>query len=209
MGLKRLVAPTEKLLTTQELRQQISLLGDAQDEFLDALLVRATEKAEKETGRAWLPQQWLLTLDRFPCHRGFQAIDLPRAPLLYNPEGTPARGIEVSYVDENGATQQLESFIVAANSSPGRITPAYSDVWPATRDIPEAVSVKYWAGYGEDASAVPADAKHAVALMVADWFMNREATISGTIIAEVPMNARWLLDGLKTGVQPGWYGLGN
>jgi uncharacterized phiE125 gp8 family phage protein len=207
MGLRRLTAPTEQVLTTSDLMQQLSLLDDANNDYLNTLLDRATEAAENECQRAFLPQQWRLTLDEFCCN----TIRLPRAPLLYNPEGSPARDIEITYTDENGTEQNLDSelFIVAADSQPARIEPAYNTSWPATRRIPEAVAITYWSGYGEAATDVPKRARQAVAVIVAEWYKNREYTMTGASVASLPLSAKWLLDGLKLGVQPGWYALGN
>lgn len=194
MGLKRVTAPTAKLLSVQELRDQVSLLSSDHDGFLSKLLARATDKAERVTKRAFLTQTWRLTLNRFPRW----AIRLPRPPLQ--------SVTTISYVDENGTSQTLDPSLyrVAADSEPGYVTPAYNEVWPAIRDVVEAVTITYIAGYGADATTVPEDARHAVALMVADMFAHR-----GDEEVKMAQAIGWLLDGLKMGAQPGWYELEN
>lgn len=198
MGLKQTIAPTARLLDPEELRQQVSLLVADHDDYLDQLLLAATAAAEKYTGRALLTQTWRLTLDRFPCGE----IRLPRPPVQ--------SVTSITYTDENGDGQTLDSslYVVAADSQPARIAPAYGEVWPATYLQPEVVTVTFVAGYGNAASDAPLEARHAVRLMVADWFRNREAN-AAIALQPVPMSAKWLLDGLKTGVQPGWYELAN
>ncbi len=194
MGLKRITAPTGTLLTPEELRSQVSLMTPDHDQYLDALLARATAKAERETRRAFLTQTWRLTLDDFRCHK----IVLPRPPLQ--------SVTSITYIDETGTTQTLNSSLyrVATESQPGFVTPAYDEVWPAARCVAESVTITYVAGYGDAAASVPEDARHAVALMVAEMFANR-----GDAEMEMSPSIRWLLDGLKIGVQPGWYELGD
>lgn len=39
----------------------------------------------------------------------------------------------------------------------------------------------------------PADLEHAILMLAADWYENREATIAGTIIAQVPIGVADIL----------------
>ena len=53
-------------------------------------------------------------------------------------------------------------------------------------------------GYGLDdmialPDGAPEDLEHAVYLLAADWYENREATITGTIIAPLPFGVREIL----------------
>ncbi len=197
MGLTRTVDPATALLTTAEAKAQVQIPSSdtSQDSYLDDLVTAATEKAEQYTGRAFINQTWELTLDDFPAW----ALTLPRPPLV--------SVSSIAYVDDNGDSQTLSSslYIVGTKSKPGRLTPTYDQVWPSTRNIIEAVTVTYVAGYGSAASSVPDRALQAVRLTVANWYANREAVVVGTISGELPQNAMWLLNGLRVGVVPGGY----
>lgn len=106
------------------------------DTLLSALVCVARRKVETLCGRALVRQQRILTLDSFP-----RCIHIPVAPV---------RAVQsVQYVDTDGVTQTLSSALyrVDSTSAPGRITPAYGEVWPATQAITNAVTVKYTAGY--------------------------------------------------------------
>lgn len=194
MGLVRTVAPTKTVLTLPELKHQCAIHGGEHDTYLMRLMQAATAAAERHTGRAFLTQTWRLTLDRFPLHE----IRLPRPPL--------SSVTSIVYTDEDGDEQTLTSslYVVAADSHPGRITPVQNEVWPSTYLEPESVRVTYVAGYGDDPEDVPEEARQAVAMMAADWFRNRETTTAESLRV-VPMGARYLLDGLKTGAQPEWF----
>lgn len=112
-------------------------------------------------GRAIAEQEWQLLLDGFPSG----CIHLPIPPLQ---EVTA-----VEYVDIDGATQTLvgfREFGVASVNSSGFILPAFDTEWPSTRDEPEAVRITFTAGY----STVPKPVKHAILLLVGQWYENRE-----------------------------------
>lgn len=68
---------------------------------------------------------------------------------------------------------------VDTTTEPGRIAPAYGQIWPIVRQQLASVQVTFTAGYG--AAAVqgtpwtgPATAAMAILVQVADWFENRE-----------------------------------
>lgn len=195
MGLVRVTKPSLMLLNHQELQKQCELLDGDHDSYLTRLLENATAAAERYTGRAFATQTWRLTLDRFPC----RTIKLPRPPLQ--------SVTSITYIDEDGAEQTLDSslYVVATDSHPGRVAPAYDEVWPATRTTLEAVKITYVAGH-TSVDDVPEEAKQAVGVMVADWFVNRETTTEKEM-RRVPLSAQWLLNGLKIGQVPGWYEL--
>jgi hypothetical protein len=59
----------------------------------------------------------------------------------------------ITYIDTNGATQTLSAALYTTDlpSGPkareGCIVPAYQQVWPQTRHVPNAVIVRFVAGY--------------------------------------------------------------
>lgn len=197
MGLKRTVAPLRMACELSDAKDQIALADDSLDNYVMRLIEAATASAERYTGRSLITQTWRLAIDAFPACE----IRIPRPPL--------AAVSSIQYIDEAGALQTLSSSLYVATSSlePASVEPVYGESWPSTRPEREAVLVIYTAGYGNTPSSVPRDIQHAILLMVAQWFTYREPTISGTIITEVPMSARWLLDGYKTGASPEYYEL--
>jgi uncharacterized phiE125 gp8 family phage protein len=196
MGLKRTSNPTTTPVTVSEAKDQISLLSNDHDTTIDRLIKAATEAAEKYTGRALITQTWRLALNSFPVRE----IRLPR-PTLQSITS-------IQYVDENGTLQTLGASLydATADLEPARVEPAYGEVWPATRCEREAVRITYVAGYGDASTSVPESIRHAILLMVSQWFEYREPT-SEKSIKEIPMSACWLLDGFKTGAGAEWFNL--
>lgn len=107
----------------------------------------------------------------------------------------------VGYVDTDGALQTLDSSLWRAFGVGGRghVAPVYGTAWPATRWEPEAVRIRYRAGYGPAASDVPAPIRHAVLLLIGHLYENREAEVVGTRAAaiELPTGVNALLSNFK------------
>jgi hypothetical protein len=206
--------PAEEPLTVAEaarhLRIDRALTAEEEADLLD--MVRAArERIEAETDRALITQTWDLILDVWPYGGGYynravrqrgegpgwlpsvggQPIEVPRPPL---------QAVSwVGYVDVGGSAQVLDpSQYQVSTGTPGRIVPAYNVTWPTTRNQPDAVSVRYVAGYGA-AAAVPAAARQAVKLLIGHYYENREAVVTGMTASELPEAVRSLLATLKWG----------
>ena len=145
-----------------------------EDPLLSALILAAREHVEAFTRRALVTQTWDLKLDGFPS-----VIRVPRPPLQSI--------TSISYIDSNGATQTwaAANYSVDTSSQPGRIEPAYGISYPTLRGVPNAVTIRFVAGYGA-AAAVPQSVKQAILLFVAHLYENREP-VSPAAMSPVPM----------------------
>ena len=113
----------------------------------------------------------------------------------------PARSIvSVTYYDRDNVQQTatLSDFTLYSSD---RWAFVRSDNWPGTYDRPDAITIRYTAGFGDDAADVPLEVVQAVKLIVAHWYQNRENT-SELNMKEIPRAASHLL-GLR---RVGWYG---
>jgi len=145
MSLKRTVAPTEYPVSIDEVKDHIrweSTAGDtAQLMVYLRSVVEQMDGAEGLLNRALVTQTWEWKLDRFP-------VDVIHVPL------PPLQSVtSIAYIDTAGVTQTLASsgYKVLNVDSPtraGLIEEAYGEVWPATRDESEAVTLTFVAGYG-------------------------------------------------------------
>jgi 3-deoxy-7-phosphoheptulonate synthase len=71
--------------------------------------------------------------------------------------------VSINYVDSDGATQTLAAAnytVFTPTDGPGVIELAYNESWPSTRAVPNAVTVRFIAGYA-NAASVPAAVKEA------------------------------------------------
>lgn len=182
MRLLLLTPPATEPVTLAEVKTRLRIDDATDDAGVNRLIAAATKHAESITRRAFVTQQWALTLDAFPCG----SISLPLPPLQSVQE--------ISYIDSDGATVVLASteYLVDKNGLIGMIHRAYQKQWPTTRAQPMAVTIKFTAGYGA-AAAVPSDLASALMLLVAHWDQNREPVVVGTIVSSVPLSVDSLL----------------
>jgi uncharacterized phiE125 gp8 family phage protein len=166
MGLSLVTAPTVEPISLIEAKASLKIDTDDDNEPLDALIRAARFRCETITGRQLMTATWELRLDAFPCS---YVIEIPKPPLLSI--------TSISYVDTAGATQVWNSsnYLVDAPAGPfagfGRVQPAYGISWPSTRsDTLNAVLIRFTAGYGAAAEAVPADIRYAIRLLLNAWY---------------------------------------
>lgn len=191
LALTRTVEPTEEPITLAEAKAHLRVDDTTEDTYISALITAARAHAESLTERQFITATYVLRLDEFPV-RCTDIIRVPRPNLL--------TVTSITYVDQNGDTQTLSSTLYQVDiaSLPGRIMPAYGQLWPTTRCQLNAVAVTFTAGYGA-AAAVPVPIKHAVKLLVSHWFENREPVVVGTITSEVPTTVKALLGPYRVG----------
>jgi uncharacterized phiE125 gp8 family phage protein len=170
----------ESPVTLDEAKDHLRVVGTDDDQYINGLLLAATEWAEKFQNRTYVLRPRSMELD------AFQTIICPPYPPLWSVTS-------ISYVDTNGTTQTLAEayYRVNTGSEPGRITEAYNYYWPDTRAVTGAVTISYIAGYGT-AAKVPDDVKAAIKLIVGHLYEHREA-VSEVTLNEVPMAAKSLL----------------
>lgn len=167
LDLAGLWAHLRQLSTDQQLDEEALVA-----EYLQAARV----DLERRAGIVLLEQTWEAGLDAFPCWTSTtprRAIILPRPPL---------RAVTwIHYTDLDGTTQTLDPtlYTVDTRRFPGQVLPAYGQVWPSTQDVPNAVIVRFTAGFGTNPEDVPAPIRDALRLEVANRYENREDTLVG------------------------------
>ncbi len=174
--------PASEPVTTAQAKAQLNVDFDTDDTYIDLLVAAARTTVENHTQRGLINQTWTLKLDDFP-----DTFTLPRAPL--------SSVTSITYIDGDGNSQTLATSVydVDTQSEPGRVLLAYGQTWPTTRDQVNAVTVTYVVGYGSAASSVPEPFKHAIKLLVAHWYHQREAVTSNSAPREVPFTVDALL----------------
>lgn len=175
-NLSLVTAPTTEPLTVQEVKDHLRILDSDEDSLLYTYITAARQFVENQTRRALITQTWDLKLDEFP--KFDEVIELPKSPIQ--------SVTSITYTDENGDSQTLSTAIEDLTSIPARLTPAYQLDWPTTRDIINAVTIRYVAGYGDSASDVPMALRHAIKLCIGHLYENRE-TSTTLSLSEVPL----------------------
>lgn len=173
-SLVQVTAPVCEPITLEQAQRWCYVLDDRQNDELEMLIAAMRAYAENYTRRAYVAQQWELAIPHFPYPFGI--IYVPKPPLISVDS--------ISYIDfASGATMVVSPSVyqVDARSSPGRIKPAWLQVWPSTRFDWNAVIVKFTCGYASPTYSGPTPALDAVRARVPDnlklWMKARISTL--------------------------------
>lgn len=106
---------------------------------------------------------------------------LPEAPIT---------SVSVQYVDTAGATQTLATDVYELRNDglEAAIALAYGKAWPAIQPG-SRITVTIVGGF----TALAADLRHAMLMLIAHWFANREAVSASGAQGEMPMGVADLL----------------
>lgn len=185
MPLVRSTAPTAEPVTMEDflLHSKVDELEDLPS--LNRYLIAAREWAEAATGRQLMTATYDLYLDHWPeasesyygGGQSYSIIRLPRPPL---------QSVSfVKYVDTGGTLTTISSsnYTVDTYTEPGRVYPSYGNYWPSHRAQPNAIQIRFIAGYSGE-TTVPAGIKELICLVAAECYENREPTVTGTIVSK-------------------------
>lgn len=174
------ITPPAAFVTTDEAKAHLRVDYDEEDTLITSLVAAATGWIDGPAG--WLGHSiGMQTLEaRFEAFCGDE-IRLPYGPVI-SPIGS------IKYLDGDGVEQTFSSSSYTLLSD-GRVRLNSGSSWPSLYDDPEAVRVRYQAGY----TTVPEPIKQAILLLIGHWFHNREEVVTGTITAQLPMSAQALL----------------
>lgn len=198
-----LVTPPKPVLDLADVKRHVRAEGFTDDDaLLDALIEAATshiDGPEGWLGRCLGPQTWDWTIDAisddgmswsntWALNRSY--VQIPVRPVI----SVDA----ITYLDGDGVRQSWTDFVVfgLGSTGPARIQPTLTGHWPSVISQPEAVTVRFTAGYakgdGETSEgtveAVPYAIKAALKLIVGDLYQFRE-TVGDAKMASIPMSA--------------------
>jgi len=210
-ALQPVTPPSHEPVEVVEMKEYLRVTSPAEDRLISTLIREARQQFDGRDAwfhRALITQQWQLNVDTFPTPYTWASWGSPWPPPAYVwPEVMvwwprqyaiilplpPLQSVQsVTYIDETGATQTLDpsAYVVDTQSEPGAIMPSYGTVWPTTRWVPNAVTVKFTAGYGA-APAVPEPIKVWIKQAVAYRYDNR------SLLTTLPTSFYWALANYK------------
>lgn len=185
MRLKLVTAATAQPVSTAEAKSHSRITASNEDADILRMIKTATDYTERLLGRALVARTYDAFLNNFPYQEVGFAGDYGKICLPYPPLISISF---VKYYDTNGTLQTWSSseYVVDNNDDlkKGELYPAYNYWWPSTRLFPNAVNIRYIAGYADSGASpldladnVPEGIKHAIKMLVAHLFENREATM--------------------------------
>jgi uncharacterized phiE125 gp8 family phage protein len=164
----RLTPPAAGPLTIEQAREACAVDGDYHDTLLTSLMAAAVAHVEQVTGRTLLSQGWRaeIALDT-PAFAGAQVIGIDWPPV------TAVTSVALRAIDGTETALDLAEVTVTPTRTGAALRRAPA-TWPSTG---QAV-VGFTTG-AATAADVPVELHHAVRLLVAHWYLNREAVTAG------------------------------
>lgn len=188
MQIVQLTQPTTEPITLAEAKEHCRVTHDDEDAYIGVLISAARQWIEKTRSVALGSSTWQMTLPVFPDAAVIRVACYPLTAVS-----------SIEYVDTSGVIQTLSTDRYSVDLS-GRVHSVVrkpTATWPSTRiDTDSGVRINFTAGY----ETIPPTFKHAVKIIVAHWYMAREPIITGTIVADVPLSVKSLLDSEWNGV---------
>lgn len=191
-ALELIDAPATTPISLAEVKTQLRIETSDDDTMLSRLINVAVAYVDVKgvLGAGMITQKWGQWLANNPG-----TVTLALGPV----QSVTA----VKYYDEAGVlqTDTLSNYEVFGTSTSTTIAPKSGFSWPSAQSRPDAIRIEYEIGYGDAASDVPDTLRHALLMLVAHWYENREQTTSDRM-AEVPFGFNELV-----GIERGrWYG---
>jgi uncharacterized phiE125 gp8 family phage protein len=173
-----------------EVKEHLRVTGTDEDAYIESLIAAAQSHLEHLTGRRFVNTSCTYRTDEL-----IEGMELPFANLVSI--------TSIAYYDADDTAQTLSSanYQADTNSEPGRVYLTASGEWPTiSTNVVNPVTITYVAGYGATAANVPDALKHAIKLLVAHWYENREPVLIGSIQVSLPFTVESLIAQYKTGV---------
>ena len=156
--------PAAEPLSLTEAKAHLRVTSTSEDTLITAYVAAARTSAEKYLWRSLITQTITVELECLPSGND---------PLLL-PGGNVQSITSLKYTDSDGVLTTITDAQEQLNAEPAELTPAYTTAWPSARRIPASIQVVYVAGYGDAGSDVPEAIRHAMRLMIGDFYLNRE-----------------------------------
>ena len=175
------MAETTCPISTVDMKNHLRVDHAVDDTLIEQIMLAATTAAENYQRRTYITRTRYHYLDKFQ-----NVIRPPYSPLtIVN---------TLKYYDTDGVQQTLNAanYRVDAVKEPARITEAFGESWPSTREMTNAIEVSYESGYGATNADVPDEIKSAIKMMVAHLYEHRES-VSAEQMYVVPLGAEELL----------------
>ncbi len=207
MSLIRIEAPAGAVLGLTRVKQHLRVEHTDDDALIQGLIDAATELLDGASGwlgRALAPQSWRYAVAGFPCPNLREIARLgSRAYAIRLPLAPVSAVSSLRYTALDGSDTLLDAAawrLLQPESGNGRayLLPLYDAQWPSdARCDLDSVRIEFSCGYAPQnaspvdyGSGVPAPIRHAMLLLIGQWYDNRADIGNGT---ELPNASRALL----------------
>ncbi len=178
-------APTVEPISIDEAKTHLNVSGTSKDLYIGTLVTTARRQIEGYLHRALITQSWKVYYD---CWHHELLIPFGKLQLAGASPG-PASPVVKYYNDLGVLTTLTEStyYWVVNSTDPARIVRKYDVSYPILQyGRPDAIEIAFTAGYDDTGAAVPEDIKHAMKLLITNYFEQRGDIVIGASVAKIP-----------------------
>lgn len=172
-------------------------------EFMSAMISAATAAVQEYTRRALLTETWRLTLDRWPgsatddwwtgVRDGIWAQYEGSSVLIRKAPFVAVSSVKTVAEDGTETTWSSDNWYATTESGFGRLAKRTGQTWPLivtpVRQV-GGIRITFTAGYGAEPQSVPSPIRHAIKMLAAHYYENRELAGSS---AELPLTVSSLI----------------
>lgn len=181
MSVTLMAPPALEPVSLAQMKDHLRVEHSAEDTLISSYITSARLHIEARLAKLLITQDWRINFDSLPSGK---VVELPLAPILalnsvsyYTQQAGPTLIPAVDYsIDLNSMRPKFSLHLQRQNL---RAFGAYE--------------LEVSAGYGPAVEDVPADIRHALKLLVAHWFENREAA-SPLTRSHLPLGIRTILE---------------
>jgi uncharacterized phiE125 gp8 family phage protein len=178
MHLINTLQPSVEPLNIDDAKQHCRVDNNEDDEYVEFLITKARRFVENYIISSLITQNWTVTYDYYDksdyCWQGKRQIRLPMKPVQSITTVT-------TYDEYNNATVfDPSNYRVSGN----RLVLNDFCYWPSDLRTMDCLKIDFVAGYGADGSYVPQDIIHAMDLLIAQWYEQREAISDPVVIKD-------------------------
>lgn len=164
--------PATEPVSLAEAKTHLRVPHADDDAYISTLIIAARRAVESRTGLALITQGWSLWLDRWPdapvASLGLAPVSAISDIVAFGEDGTPA-------------TYDPSHYYLDGVSKPGRAVIRPDRLPPLPGRKVNGIEVRFTAGFGVAASAVPQELKQALLLIIAHWFDRRGEGDGGSL----------------------------
>ena len=159
MSLTLITGPATEPVTLADAKLHLRVDGTVEDALIQTLISAARLTLEAHGNLAMINQTWALRLDRWPG----SVVSLPIGPVS---------AVQAIFVD--GVALANKAYVLVPGGE-ARIARADNAPWRTPSGLAGGIEIRFDAGFGPEGTDVPRHLHHAILMLVAEWFENREA----------------------------------
>jgi uncharacterized phiE125 gp8 family phage protein len=176
--------PAVEPISLAEAKAHLRLESGSADTLVASLIVTSRLHIETVLGLALVTQGWTWLIDAWP---DLAVLRLPMRPVQ------SISAVRVYAEDGSVVSLPADSYLLDGNGAPARFVRRRGRVWPMPGRNANGIEIAFVAGFGAQAADVPEDIRHALLLLVAHWYANREPMELGSPAVAIPEDISRLL----------------